>query len=175
MTSATAPTAGTGQRRGPQPPAPGPRTPGPWVVAATVTLLLLIMAPRYGYHRDELYFLLAGRHLDWGYVDQGPLVPALARLADTIAPGSLVALRTPSAVLAGAAVLMVAAIARQFGAGRGGQTLAALLGGTSGITLASGHCAGTCVGPGPTSGPPRYVTAGDRGVDETPWPVVGSG
>ncbi|MEU6020199.1 glycosyltransferase family 39 protein [Micromonospora sp. NPDC047134] len=143
VTSATAPTAGTGQRRGPQPSAPGPRTAGPWVVAAAVTLLLLIMAPRYGYHRDELYFLLAGRHLDWGYVDQGPLVPALARLADTIAPGSLLALRTPSAVLAGAAVLMVAAIARQFGAGRGGQTLAALLGGASGITLASGHLLST--------------------------------
>ncbi|MEV6693742.1 glycosyltransferase family 39 protein [Micromonospora sp. NPDC051196] len=143
MTRPTAPPASVEKIHRPAPPAPGPRALGPWVTAATVTLVLLIMAPRYGYHRDELYFLLAGRHLDWGYVDQGPLVPALARLVDTIAPDSLLALRTPAAVLAGAAVLMVAAIARQFGAGRGGQTLAALFGGASGITLASGHLLST--------------------------------
>ncbi|GAA0364736.1 glycosyltransferase family 39 protein [Micromonospora gifhornensis] len=143
VTRSTAPETDLGQPHRPGPPAPGPRSGDPWLVAAAVTILLLIMAPRYGYHRDELYFLLAGRHLDWGYVDQGPLVPALARLVDTIAPDSLLALRTPSALLAGAAVLMVAAIARQFGAGRGGQLLAAALGGASGITLASGHLLST--------------------------------
>ncbi|WP_341715671.1 glycosyltransferase family 39 protein [Micromonospora sp. FIMYZ51] len=124
-------------------PAIGDRATGPWLVAAALTLLLLLLAPRYGYHRDELYFLLAGRHLDWGYVDQGPLVPALARLADTLAPGSLLALRTPSALLAGGAVLLVAAIARQFGADRGGQTFAALLGAASGVVLATGHLLST--------------------------------
>ncbi|WP_239098563.1 ArnT family glycosyltransferase [Micromonospora qiuiae] len=124
-------------------PTPGPPSTTPWLVAGATTLVLLGLAPRYGYHRDELYFLLAGRHLDWGYVDQGPLVPALARLADTVAPGSLLALRTPSALLAGGAVLLVAAIARQFGADRSTQTFAALLGATSGIVLATGHLLST--------------------------------
>ncbi|PZF96754.1 glycosyltransferase family 39 protein [Micromonospora deserti] len=128
---------------GDRPPPPGPRAAGPWLVAAAVTTVLLALAGRYGYHRDELYFLLAGRHLDWGYVDQGPLVPALARLVDTIAPGSLVALRTPSALLAGAAVLLVAATARELGAGRGAQTFAAFLAATSGIVLAGGHLLST--------------------------------
>ncbi|RBI94735.1 hypothetical protein DRA43_32525, partial [Micromonospora provocatoris] len=100
------------------PPPAGPRTAAPLAVGAVLTAVLLSLAGRYGYHRDELYFLLCGRHLDWGYVDQGPLVPALARLADTIAPGNLVVLRTPSAFIGGAAVVLVAAIARQFGAGR---------------------------------------------------------
>ena len=122
---------------------PAPRATAPWLVAGAVALVLLASAPRYGYHRDELYFLLAGRHLDWGYVDQGPLVPALARLADTLAPGSLLALRTPSALLAGGAVLLVAAIARQFGADRRTQMFAALLGATSGIVLATGHLLST--------------------------------
>ncbi|MGQ5262610.1 glycosyltransferase family 39 protein [Micromonospora sp. ZYX-F-536] len=124
-------------------PTPGPRTWGPWVVAGVVSVTLLLLAGRYGYHRDELYFLLCGRHLDWGYVDQGPLVPALARLLDTIAPGNLVVLRTPSALLAGAAVLLVAAIARELGAGRGGQTFAAVLAAFSGIVLAGGHLLST--------------------------------
>ncbi|MFI6240063.1 ArnT family glycosyltransferase [Micromonospora sp. NPDC050795] len=126
-----------------RPPEPGARTWGPWVVAAATTVTLLLLAGRYGYHRDELYFLLAGRHLDWGYVDQGPLVPALARLLDTIAPGNLVVLRTPSAVLAGGAVLLVAAIARELGAGRGAQFFAAVLAALSGIVLASGHLLST--------------------------------
>ncbi|WP_407663333.1 ArnT family glycosyltransferase [Micromonospora musae] len=125
------------------PPAPGPRARGPWFVAAAVTVVLLLLANRYGYHRDELYFLLCGRHLDWGYVDQGPLVPALARLIDTVAPGNLVALRTPSALIGGGCVLLVAAIAREFGAGRGAQAFAALLAGTSGLVLATGHLLST--------------------------------
>ncbi|WP_446214841.1 glycosyltransferase family 39 protein [Micromonospora sp. IBHARD004] len=125
------------------PPPPGPRTVGPWLVGGAVTAVLLLLAGRYGYHRDELYFLLCGRHLDWGYVDQGPLVPALARLLDTIAPGNLVVLRTPSALIAGAAVVLVAATAREFGAGRGGQLFAAFLGGVAGIVLAPGHLLST--------------------------------
>ncbi|MFY1615442.1 ArnT family glycosyltransferase [Micromonospora sp. WMMD736] len=124
-------------------PQPGPRTRGPWLVAAATSVTLLLLAGRYGYHRDELYFLLCGRHLDWGYVDQGPLVPVLARLLDEIAPGNLVVLRTPSALLAGGAVLLVAAIARELGGGRGGQSFAAVLAAISGIVLASGHLLST--------------------------------
>ncbi|MEO3780088.1 glycosyltransferase family 39 protein [Micromonospora sp. B11E3] len=122
---------------------PGPPTNLPWLVGGGLAVVLLLLAPRYGYHRDELYFLLAGRHLDWGYVDQGPLVPALARLADTLAPGNLVALRTPSALLAAAAVAVSAAIAREFGAGRGAQLFAALLAAGAGIVLAGGHLLST--------------------------------
>ncbi|MFU8874289.1 ArnT family glycosyltransferase [Micromonospora sp. SL4-19] len=125
------------------PPPLGPATRGPWLVGGAVTAVLLLLAGRYGYHRDELYFLLCGRHLDWGYVDQGPLVPALARLADTIAPGNLVVLRTPSALIAGAAVVLVAAIAREFGGGRAAQLFAAFLGAVAGIVLAPGHLLST--------------------------------
>jgi hypothetical protein len=35
-------------------------------VAAVLVAVLLLVAGRYGYHRDELYFLVASRHLAWG-------------------------------------------------------------------------------------------------------------
>ncbi len=37
----------------------------------------------YGYFRDELYYLMCGRHLAWGYVDHGPIVAVTARLSET--------------------------------------------------------------------------------------------
>ena len=98
----------------------------PWAAAAGAVVLLLAVSGRYGYHRDELYFLAAGHHLAWGYPDQPPLVPALARLMSAIAPGSLPALRLPSALAIGAVVLLTAKIARELGLGRAATRLAVL-------------------------------------------------
>ncbi|GAA3394004.1 glycosyltransferase family 39 protein [Cryptosporangium minutisporangium] len=114
-----------------------------WVIAGATTVVLLAVAGRYGYHRDELYFLLCAQHLDWGFVDQPPLTPAIAWVADAIAPGNLTVLRTPSALISGACVLLVALTAREVGGGRGAQLLAAVLVATSSAAFAFGHLLST--------------------------------
>ncbi|MBL1074717.1 glycosyltransferase family 39 protein [Nocardia sp. 2] len=95
-------------------------------VAGLAGALFLLRLERYEIGGDELYFVAAGHRRAFGYADQGPLVPLLAALSDTIAPGSLVALRLPAVAATVAAVVLSALIAREFGGGRGAQVLAAL-------------------------------------------------
>jgi len=109
------------------------------VMAACVFGVLVAFAPRYGYHRDELYFLAAGRHLAWGYPDQPPFAPLLARLMNDLAPGSVTVLRLPSAIAAAVIVVLSAALTRQFGGERHAQLLAAGSVATSLMLLGAGH------------------------------------
>jgi 4-amino-4-deoxy-L-arabinose transferase-like glycosyltransferase len=113
------------------------------VVAGAVAALLLATSWRYGFHRDELYFLVAGQHPDWGYPDQPPLTPVLARLMDLAGGGSIVVVRLPSALAAGATVALAAMIAREMGGGRRAQLIAAACTGVSGTTLVTGHFVST--------------------------------
>jgi 4-amino-4-deoxy-L-arabinose transferase-like glycosyltransferase len=86
----------------------------------------LVCANRYGYFRDELYFLDLGRHLDWGYVDTAPLIGVYARLA-LLLGGSLPVLRTIAAAAGAARVALTMFLAREMGGRRFGQALAGLL------------------------------------------------
>jgi 4-amino-4-deoxy-L-arabinose transferase-like glycosyltransferase len=111
-------------------------------LAAVVGVLLLVLLPlatRYGFHRDELYFLACGRHLAWGYPDQGPLTPLLARLADEVAPGSLLALRVPAALLTATTTVVAALTARELGGRAFAQVLAASAVAAGTLTLIGGH------------------------------------
>jgi len=84
-------------------------------VSGALAALEIEVSGRYGYHRDELYFVQAGEHLAWGYPDQPPLAPVVARLVGVLAPHSLVGLRILPALAAAAVVLFTGLIARELG------------------------------------------------------------
>ena len=65
------------------------------VVTAVVVIVLAVTVNAYGYHRDELYFRMLAAHPAWGYVDEPPMTPMLARASTTIFGDSLWALRLP--------------------------------------------------------------------------------
>ena len=94
-------------------------------IALGALLLHLATAWRYGYFRDELYFIACSKHLAWGYVDQPPLVAVAAWLAAPV-DYHLVALRLLPAVSASLAALVAAQIAKEIGGARFAQFFAAL-------------------------------------------------
>lgn len=99
------------------------------VIAAAKLLLHLATASRYGYFGDELYFMACGEHLDWGYVDQPPLVGLVAWLVRHTLGTSLLAIRLPSALAGAALVLLTGLLARELGGGRFAMGLSALASG----------------------------------------------
>src|SRR4051794_13361055 len=113
------------------------------LLVTLVTLTLIVFAGRYGYHRDELYFLQAGRHLAWSYADQGPLTPLLAHLMDKLSPNSLTILRLPSALMAGMTVLVAGLTAHELGGGSRAQVVAAACTAVASVVLVLGHLLST--------------------------------
>jgi 4-amino-4-deoxy-L-arabinose transferase-like glycosyltransferase len=97
-----------------------------WLVAAAAFAIEMAVSARYGYVRDELYFLASGHHLALGGVDQPELTPLLARLDQAVTGNTLVGLRALPALGLAAMVLLTAAMARTLGADRRGQLIAAL-------------------------------------------------
>lgn len=100
------------------------------VLAAIAALGHAATAWRYGYFRDELYFIACSKHLAWGYVDQPPMVAVAAWLA---APAGyqLIALRALPVLAAALTVYLAVRLTRELGGGAYAQ----LLSGFSTLTL----------------------------------------
>ena len=80
----------------------------------------------YGYFRDEFYFLACGRHLAWGYVDQGPIVALMARSGQILFCTSVFALRVLPAAAGALAVGLTGLLTWALGGRRAAQALAML-------------------------------------------------
>ncbi|MGZ3304705.1 MAG: hypothetical protein ACXU8U_02490, partial [Asticcacaulis sp.] len=87
-----------------------------WGLAMAALCLHAAFAGRYDVFRDELYFIVCGRHPDFGYADQPPIIPLLA--AGFYAPGhSTWLLRLPAVLAAGALPWLSVRFARLLGGG----------------------------------------------------------
>jgi len=95
-------------------------------LAAVKFALQLATAHRYGYFRDELFFLDLSRRLDWGYLDQPLFVIGVTAATRILLGTSLTALRLFPALAGAIKVLLAGLIARELGGGRFAQMLAAL-------------------------------------------------
>ncbi len=95
-----------------------------YALAAIAVLLQMLTNGRYGYFRDELYYLAASEHLAIGYVDFAPLIAWLTRASRLVFGDSLHAIRLLPALAFGAEVLLTGSITRELG----GKRWAVLLG-----------------------------------------------
>ena len=117
---------------------------GPVLAAAAALLVIeLLASPRYGLHRDELYFLACAHHLAWGYVDQPPLVPAVAWMVNGLIGPFAWSFRLLPALAGAASVVLTGLMARELGGGRCAQTIAAVAAATSAQLLAAFHLLST--------------------------------
>ncbi|KGN37529.1 glycosyltransferase family 39 protein [Knoellia subterranea] len=112
---------------------------GALLTAGVLGLVLVLVGNRYGYHRDELYFIEAGHHPAPGQPDQPMLVPLLAAAWHAITGGHLWAFRILPAVAAALTALVAALTCRVLGGTTRHQTAAAILTAVTSIVPGTGH------------------------------------
>ena len=112
-------------------------------VGGIVFAVLMALSDRYGFDRDELYFLDCARHLQASYVDQPVLAPLLAWVSLKLFGVSLPGLRVWPALAAWATVVVAGLTAREFGGTRRAQLLAAFGTAMAPWLLGSDHLANT--------------------------------
>src|SRR6266699_924899 len=94
--------------------------------AAAVIALHLATNRTLGFHTDELYYLDAGRHPAFGYVDFPPIVPLLARVETGLLGVSPWTLRLLPSLLGGFLVVLSGLYVRRLGGSLGLQAIALL-------------------------------------------------
>ena len=119
-----------------------------WAIALANFLLHLYFNNRYGYFRDEFDYMSCGDHLQWGYVDQPPLVPFLIHFSRAVLGDSLRAIRFLPALASSLLIVQTALLARELG----GRRFALLLAGVTALVapqyLSNGSLLGTnCLEP----------------------------
>ncbi len=94
-------------------------------LAAAKLGLQLCGIRRYGFFRDELYYMACSEHLARGYVDQPPLVALVAWFARHAFGNSIVSIRLLPVIAGAAVVFLTGILARELGGGTWAQFVAA--------------------------------------------------
>ncbi|MGH2458638.1 MAG: ArnT family glycosyltransferase, partial [Chloroflexota bacterium] len=96
-------------------------------IAAASLSIHLATNGAYGFHTDELYYIMCGQHPALGYVDFPPVTPMLAWLDTSIFGISPWTLRLFPALAVAAVVFLTGMCARELGGGRGASILASVV------------------------------------------------
>lgn len=97
-----------------------------WGIALAKLLLHIYFNNRYGYFRDEFDYISCGNHLQWGYVDQPPLIPFLIHICRAVLGDSLRSIRFIPALASSFLIVQTAVLAREFGGRRFALLLSAV-------------------------------------------------
>ncbi|WP_214316586.1 glycosyltransferase family 39 protein [Nonomuraea sediminis] len=109
------------------------------LIAVLLLAVLLVLSAGYGYHRDELYFRVLADHPAWGYVDQPPFTPMVAKLSLALFGDTVTALRIFPALASAVLVVLAALITRELGGTGAAQILSALGTAMAAYPLVAGH------------------------------------
>jgi len=108
------------------------------ILALCGTLIHILLNDQYGFHRDELDFIMSARQLDWGYVSYPPITPFFARIGLELFGESLRGLRVLPAIAQGIVMILAGLMARDMGGKRGAQLMTALAVFIAPVSLMSG-------------------------------------
>jgi len=97
-----------------------------FAVAGLMLALLVVVSGAYGFRGDEMYYIVAGQHPAFGYVDQPPLTPLLSAASVAVLGVSPTAVRVLPALEVALVVVLVGLMARDLGGSRRAQVLAAI-------------------------------------------------
>jgi len=96
-------------------------------VALHIITNIIAQHAGYGIFRDEMYYLICGRRLAWGYVDQPPMIALAARLTETLfGHERMWAMRLIPALAGAAKVFLTGMLVWALGGGRRAAALAML-------------------------------------------------
>src|SRR3954466_4552360 len=94
-----------------------------WAIALAKLVFHIYFNNQYGYFRDEFDYMSCGDHLQWGYVDQPPMIPFLIHICRAVLGDSLRSIRFIPALASSLLVVQTAVLARELG----GRSYAVLL------------------------------------------------
>ena len=141
-----------------------------WGIALATLMFHIYFNNRYGYFRDEFDYLSCGDHLQWGYVDQPPLIPFLIHFCRALLGDSLRAIRFIPALASSLLIVQTAAIARELGGRRYAMLLSAICALIAPQYLSNGSLLGTnCLEPNLWMGCAYFAILGIKRSDPRYW------
>src|SRR5579872_1482191 len=145
-----------------------------WAIALAKLVFHIYFNNRYGYFRDEFNYIACGDHLQWGYVDQPPLIPFLIHICRAVLGDSLRSIRFIPALASSLLVVQTAVLARELGGRRYAVLLSSICAVIAPMYLSNGSLLGTnCLEPNLWMGCAYFAILAVKRNDPRYWLWVG--